>query len=307
MQKNKGKTMSLATHTYKKVGDLEIEIDVYTPEDGSKETPVLVLLHGGCLMQGDRSGYNPESDRHKHFFQMGATIISVDYRLAPETKLPGIIEDIQDCFRWIHTEGYELYGYDRNRIIVAGHSAGGYLTMMCGFCLDKAPQGLIPYYGYGDVTQAWYSQPDPYYCSKDKVGREETGFFANNPETTTNYDGRNLGSLYLYYRQNGLWTKEVGGVDPEKNPGFFNQYEPIKNLSRNYPSSLFLHGDNDTDVPYSKSVDMSKALTAIGVQNELITINDGSHGFDQNIRDEQVIAATEKVKQFINKIFYGRG
>ncbi len=290
------------THTYKKVNNLAIKVDVFSPENGNNNSPVIVLLHGGALMYCDRLCYSPDGP-DKHFFQMGATVISVDYRLAPETKLPEIIKDIQDCFKWIHSEGKDIYNYNSEKVIVAGHSAGGYLTMMCGFCLDNNPQGLISYFGYGDITKPWYSEPDPFYSAMDIVKKEDVRLSGYEKETTCDYEGRNLGALYLYYRQNGLWTKEVGGVDPQKNPEFFEQYEPIKNISKDYPPTLLLHGDKDTDVPYSKSSDMAKALTETGVENELITIKDGAHGFHNNVEDEQVIAATKKVKEFIKDIF----
>jgi len=295
--------MKCNTHVYKQVGELGIDLNLYCPEGGSENTPVIVLLHGGCLMRGERRNYRSDDARQKHFFEMGATVISVNYRLAPETKLPQIIEDIKDGFRWIHSTGKEEYGYDTSRVIVAGHSAGGYLTLMCGFCLEKRPQALISYFGYGDVSGAWYSQPDPFYRSLDIIPEENSGIDRKGPETIAGYEGRGIDNLYLYYRQNGLWTKEVGGVDPKINPDFYREYNPIENISSSYPPVLFLHGENDTDVPYSKSVAMSEALTKKGVQNQLITIKEGTHGFDRNTEDRQVQEATLQVKSFIRDVF----
>jgi acetyl esterase/lipase len=295
--------MKYNTHIYKQVGELGIDLDLYCPEGGSENTPVIVLLHGGCLMLGERLNYKPD-DRQKHFFQLGATVISVNYRLAPETKLPQIIEDVQDAFRWIHSTGKELYGYDTSRVVVAGHSAGGYLTQMCGFCLENKPQALVSYFGYGDVSGDWYSQPDPFYRAMDELlTEEEFKNYKPGPETTAGYEGRGTDNLYFYYRQNGLWTKEVGGVDPMIDPDFYKPYNPIENISSDYPPVLFLHGEKDTDVPCSQSVEMSATLTKNGVKNELIIIKDGTHGFDRNVEDPQVQEATARVKNFICDVF----
>jgi len=58
-------------------------------------------------------------------------------------------------------------------------------------------------------------------------------------------------------RQNGLWPKEVAGFDPDKEPRAFDRFCPIRNVTKDYPPTLLLHGDNDTDVPHQQSVDSS--------------------------------------------------
>ena len=46
----------------------------------------------------------------------GYAIVSIDYRLAPETKLPGIIDDLRDAFRWVREQGPSRFGIDPERI-----------------------------------------------------------------------------------------------------------------------------------------------------------------------------------------------
>src|SRR5262245_9360590 len=87
-----------ATYTYKKVGDLEIKSDVYRDE-GTERMPVLVWIHGGRLINGGREGVDPRAK--DEFPGHGYILISIDYRLAPETKVPELITDIEDAFRWI--------------------------------------------------------------------------------------------------------------------------------------------------------------------------------------------------------------
>jgi dipeptidyl aminopeptidase/acylaminoacyl peptidase len=64
------------------------------------------------------------------------SFFSNDYRLAPETKLKGIIEDIRDALNWARNEGKVLFNIDPDRIGVVSNSAGGYLTLMSGFVAD---------------------------------------------------------------------------------------------------------------------------------------------------------------------------
>ena len=90
----------------------------------------------------------------------GYVLVSIDYRLAPETKLPAILEDVRDAFAWIRKDGPRLFGAEADRIVVLGGSAGGYLTLMSGFLIEPRPKALVSYWGYGDIAGDWYSRPD---------------------------------------------------------------------------------------------------------------------------------------------------
>ena len=101
----------------------------------------------------------------------GYAVVSIDYRLAPETKLPAILEDLQDACKWVREKGPELFHIDPKRIAVMGGSAGGYLTLAAGFRVDPRPTVLVSFWGYGDIAGPWYSRPDPFY-SQDAAGSE---------------------------------------------------------------------------------------------------------------------------------------
>ena len=146
------------TYTYKTVPGCNIQADVYrAPGDGVR--PVILWIHGGALIMGNRSGIN--TVQLQEYLNAGYTVVSIDYRLAPETKLKAIIEDLQDAYRWVREKGPDLFQADPHRIAVIGHSAGGYLTLMAGFCLNPRPRALVAFYGYGDIAGKWYSDPDP--------------------------------------------------------------------------------------------------------------------------------------------------
>lgn len=147
------------TFTYKTVGDCRINADIYPHPDGDAHA-VLVFIHGGCLIGGSRKDLNHA--QLQLYLDAGYTVVSIDYRLAPETKLPGIIDDLRDAFLWISNAGPELACIDPQRIGVIGHSAGGYLALMSGCCVLPRPKAIISFYGYGDIIGDWYSKPDPF-------------------------------------------------------------------------------------------------------------------------------------------------
>lgn len=288
------------TYTYKTAGDCPIEADVYLPSERSKPLPAIVYLHSGALMLNSRKEIIPE--QLTQLLQAGYAVIAVDYRLAPETKLPGIISDLKDALRWVREEGPERFGIDPERIGVWGRSAGSYLTLMSGICVEPKPKVLVSFYGYGEVVGDWYTKPDPFYCTMPRVTKEEIDIDPDGP-AVTNRGAKNEqgGTYYLYCRQNGVWPFEVSGHDPITEREFFLPYCPLYNVTKDYPPTMLLHGDQDEDVPYQQSVMMAKELERQGVENQLLTLPGGGHGFDEDMDKAAVQEAFGKALAFFDK------
>lgn len=88
-------------------------------------SPVIMFLHGGGMVFGDLNildGACRYLSEH-----VPCTVISVDYALAPESKFPGPLEECYETIRWVSQHAEALH-IDRNRIAVAGDSAGGNLS-----------------------------------------------------------------------------------------------------------------------------------------------------------------------------------
>jgi acetyl esterase/lipase len=288
------------TYTYKTAGNCEIQADVYRLS-GDAMQPVILWFHGGALIMGKRGDISPE--QLDMYLNAGYTVITIDYRLAPETKIEGIIQDVQDACKWVREKGPELLNIDPDRMAVIGHSAGGYLTLMAGFCVEPRPKALVSFYGYGDIVGDWYTTPSPFYCNNYPATSEQAAYKVVGEEAISNDIGQgNRALFYLYCRQQGLWPREVTGHDPDAEPAFFDPFCPIRNVTAEYPPTLLLHGDADTDVPYEQSVMMANELKQIGVEHEFITIPNGGHLFDQaGIGNTTVANAFEKVLLFLKQ------
>ena len=264
------------TFTYKTVGNLEIKADVYRTDD-NRPRPVLLWIHGGALIMGDRGGVDRRVKQA--FLKSGYTIVSIDYRLAPETKLPAIIEDVRDAYTWLHDKGPTLFGVDTRRIAVAGGSAGGYLTLMTGFCVKPRPAALVSFWGYGDIAGDWYIKPSSFYRKQPLVTKEEAWQGVSGPPVTGRKRGdKGPSRFYLYCRQQGLWTTNVSGFEPRTQDQSLTPYCPVRNVTPDYPPTLLIHGTRDTDVPYEQSVEMDKVLTRVGVEHRLILVPNAGHG-----------------------------
>ena len=263
------------THTYKTVEQCKIHLTTYRMP-GEEVRPAILWIHGGALICGHRS--NIPEEQLKGYLDAGFVLVSIDYRLAPETKLKAIIEDLRDAAQWLRSNGPRLLKIDPDRLAVVGHSAGGYLTLMSGFCLNPRPRALVAFYGYGDITREWYSRPDPFYNQEPAVSKEEAYQAVDGRPVSEGSDNR--GQFYLYCRQQGLWPWEVAGHDPDKEPRAFDPFCPIRNVTKDCPPTLLLHGNKDTDVPYQQSVDMAEVLKRHGVEHDFITVTNGAHDFD---------------------------
>jgi acetyl esterase/lipase len=283
-------------HVYKTVDKLEIAADVIAaPAD--KPRPTLIWIHGGALILGNREGNNPLFDP---LLDAGYAIVSIDYRLAPETKLPAILEDVQDAYGWVRDKGPELFQADPKRIAVAGGSAGGYLTLTTGHRVKPRPKALVSFWGYGDLIGDWYSKPDPFYNTQPKVSKEEALKSVGTTPLSGAGRGNNRGRFYLYCRQQGIWPNEVAGLDPVKDREAFTPFCPVQNVTAEYPPTLFIHGTKDTDVPYQLSVDMDKELASKGVTHELISVEGAGHGLS-GAKKEEVTRCYEQAVAFIRK------
>ncbi len=283
------------THTYKVAGSCAIQADLYYIPGDSR--PGLVWIHGGALIGGNRGNIKP--DQLDFYLEQGYNLISIDYRLAPETKLPSIIHDITDAYEWILGASRAM-DIDDDRLAIIGHSAGGYLALMGGFRLGPPPRAIVSFYGYGDITAPWYKDPDPYYCNLPAVSRERA-YSAVGKEIISHTDDPGRWDFYLYLRQKGLWPELVTGFDPAKNPEVFLPFCPIRNVTPDFPPTMLIHGKKDTDVPYSQSADMSRELEHHGVDHDLLLLPEAGHGFDgQGLDNDEVCRVFGKVNRFLS-------
>ncbi len=286
------------TCVYKTDGQCSIRADVYRAA-GDDIRPAILWIHGGALIFGQRGGINRL--QLSRYLEAGFVVVSIDYRLAPETKLPGILEDLEDAYRWIRSRGPELFRIDPDRVAVIGHSAGGYLTLTAGYRLSPRPRALVAFYGYGDIVGDWYRLPDPFYLKEPAVTREQAIAGIGSQPISEAPDETARWPFYLYCRQQGLWPKEVVGINPTDGLREFDPYCPVRNVTKAYPPTMLLHGDKDTDVPFQQSVDMARELERAGVAHEFVPISGGEHGFDREMTDPRTVSAFGKVIAFLKR------
>jgi len=106
-------------------GAPDVEVAIYTPRPRDASLPCIFHIHGGGYVTGSTAALEPI---HRSLsVTINCCIVSVDYRLAPETRFPGAIEDCYAALSWLCKQAGEL-GVDSARIGVMGESAGGGLA-----------------------------------------------------------------------------------------------------------------------------------------------------------------------------------
>src|SRR5205814_4870569 len=103
--------------------DSDIAVRIYTPE-GSRDgplLPLLVLFHGGGFIAGSIDSH--DGGARELCAQARAIVVTVDYRLAPEHRLPAAAEDCHAVLLWGAAHAAELGG-DSTRLAITGDSAG---------------------------------------------------------------------------------------------------------------------------------------------------------------------------------------
>jgi acetyl esterase/lipase len=253
-------------------------------------------IHGGGLIFGSRT-ISPRPFFLEALVQLGFVVATVDHRLAPETKLDGIFEDIRELWRWLHEQGPTLFGSDPSRSCIAGASAGAYLSLLGGYKLSPRPKAVASLWGFGDITAPWETDPSEHYRKAPLISRKDAlaSLALTAVPTPT---GEDRSAFYLYCRQQGLWLQEVTGHALPEGLGWLRAFCPAYHIGAEFPPTVLVHGQNDTDVPSSESDLIEAKLGEVQVTHEYHSLPGVGHGFSG--ASTELVQSTERaVAEFL--------
>ena len=115
-------------HQYINDGDKYHQIDVYYPESATGKLPVVVDIHGGGWMYGDKELNKPYC---LTVASKGYVVFNMSYRLCPDVTAADQLRDISKALCWVR-DNLDNYPCDKNNIYLTGDSAGGMLACFTG-------------------------------------------------------------------------------------------------------------------------------------------------------------------------------
>ena len=270
-----------------------MQADLHRPV-GDGALPLVFWIHGGGLIGGSRRDLLA---RHRNaYLTLGLAVLAIDYRLAPETPLPQIVEDVQEAYEWSAGNAEELR-IDPARVALVGHSGGGYLAFLVAEAVEPRPQAVVSFSGYGDILGDWYTQPSAHHLRRPRVSERRARKGIGHGEVSE-ADILERWDFYVYCRQRGMWPSEVSGLDQVEDRDALDAYCPVRHVSSSFPPALLLHGDADKDVPHQESAAMVEALSTVGVEAELISVHRCGHAFEQ-VGTTQAQDAFARVLEFL--------
>jgi acetyl esterase/lipase len=219
-------------------------LDLYLPNDAAPPHPVIVAIHGGGFVFGDKADdqLNAPVEAVRH----GYAVAAVNYRMADEALFPAAIEDVKAAIRFLRANAarFEL---DPARFAAWGNSAGGYLAVMAGVtgtssafdapglgndADSSAVQAVIDWFGPSD-----FSAIDAQFQASGKGAPHGA---AESPE-----------------------SRFLGAPLAKADAALLRRTNPLTYIRPGLPPFLIQHGADDDTVPVEQSILLATALKAV--------------------------------------------
>jgi acetyl esterase/lipase len=242
-----------------------LKLDLYLPADRTKPMPLIVCIHGGGWLNGNKGQMHQAAER---FAREGFAAACIQYRLSPEAVFPAQIQDVKAAVRWLRAHA-AAYGFDPARFGAFGTSAGGHLVALLG------TSGGVRSHTVGSETA-------------DLVGAG-----AGNPEQSDHLQAvADCFGPTTFVKMTGFPSgidhdsptspeSKLIGAPVQQVPDRAALADPITYISKDDPPFFIAHGRQDKAVPFNQSELLVTALTAAGVPVEFMPVDNAGHGDPQ--------------------------
>jgi len=224
------------------------KLDLYLPE-GVKDFPVVLIVHGGAWMVGDKN-WDSIPNIARTFVKQGIGAVGVNYRLSPTVQHPTHIKDVADAFAWVHKHIGE-YGGQNDKFTIMGHSAGGHLVALLatdesylkavGLARENI-QGVIGVSGVYHISE----------IGLNTIGRRRAGSIEG-PEGTP--------------------FQRIFGKDPDA----ARQASPISHMHAGLPPFLLVYAQDDMPTLALQAMAIDAALKANKCDTTLLKVDSRNH------------------------------
>lgn len=237
-------------------------LDLYLPEEGEGPWPLIVFIHGGGWISGDKQ--DGQQDSWVTLRDQGYAVASINYRLIGEAAYP---EPVEDCISAVNflIRHAGLYHLDSSRYAITGESAGAEYALMTA--LDETietPDALVLWYPVTDLNRMF----------DDALEENELD------ET-----------LFTAFLSTAL------PVTGNETADYLRDQSPLTHAGEYTMPILLEHGTQDTMVPYEHSVDFVQAVEEAGGEITFITVEGAGHSGEAFSSEENL----ELILDFLNE------
>jgi acetyl esterase/lipase len=246
-------------------------LDIYIPAGAKGNIPLVVFVHGGAWLVNDKYadiGYMKKTVAG--IVGSGYALASIDYRFSTQAIFPAQIQDCNLAVSYL-IDNAAKFGFDTEKIVVMGFSAGGHLASLMGLSKNN------------NVDSFFMTQTNRAFKFKGVI------------------DFYGPADLMLFPRNNDIKSPEsiLIGATPLSRPDLSKAASPVTYVDKNDPPFLIIHGEKDDMVSPKQSMLLSSWLNIAGVPNELVIVKDAPHYGEMFDVDE----VRSKVMKFLKNHF----
>lgn len=216
--------------------------------------PVIVYLHSGAWIMGDRFGGPAVRQASR-----GYAVASIEYRLAPDHIWPAQVEDTKAAIRWLRANAAR-FRLDPERIAIFGTSAGAHIGSVA------ATSGGVSWLEGIDLG-------NPQFSSSVKAVVDLYG-----PTDLLRLEADKIDCIPLDGNASWMPMSQLMGCAIQECQEWTRTASPMSYVTRDDPPFLIMHGMLDCLVSYKQSIALHEKLVEAGVGSSLVLIPRGEHG-----------------------------
>jgi acetyl esterase/lipase len=254
-------------------GDPKHRLDVYAPRGGVQNAPVLLQIHGGGWVIGNKR--EQALPLMYHLASRGWICVATNYRLSPRATFPDHLIDLKSAMHWIR-ENIAEYGGDPDFVAATGGSAGGHLSSLLaltagdpeyqpGFeSVDTSVRACVPFYGIYDFTDEY--------------------------------------RLQAYSGLGGFVERTVMKKNQSEDREAFRRASPLHRVHADAPPFFVIHGSHDSLASVEEARHFTDVLRKASHQPAIYAeIPGAQHAFEifHSLRTTHVVRAVDRFLSFV--------
>jgi acetyl esterase/lipase len=254
-------------------GDPKHRLDIYAPREGAQNAPVLLQVHGGGWVIGNKR--EQALPLMFHLASRGWICVATNYRLSPRATFPDHLVDLKSAMHWIR-EHIAEFGGDPDFVAVTGGSAGGHLSSLLaltagdpeyqpGFeSVDTSVRACVPFYGIYDFTNEY--------------------------------------GLQAYSGLGGFVERTVMKKNQSEDKEAFRRASPLHRVHADAPPFFVIHGSHDSLASVEEARHFTDVLRKVSHEPAIYAeIPGAQHAFEifHSLRTTHVVRAVDRFLSFV--------